>query len=177
MHISLNVRCCSSTLARWMMQADRRSWTSIIARKLLYLLSFFVVAHICMTFTVSKSHRLAISRHFLPKQKPTKRCFHGVIQTILPRSIAQLSRQCDRIASWYTSDPVFFLQLTCGHLWSDLWSPVVILDYSSLKKKKEAEYLNNLFLASNFVGEKLLQRDESLSDKCVSYRTRFLFLF
>ena len=101
-----------STLARWMTQADRRSWTSVIARKSLYLLSLFVVAHICMTFTMSKSHRLAISRHFLPKQKPTKRCFHEVIQTILPRSIAQLSRQCDRIASWYTSDPVFFLQLT-----------------------------------------------------------------
>ena len=149
-----------------MAQADRRSWTSVIARKLLYLLSFFVVAHICMTFTVSKSHRLAISRHFLPKQKPTKRCFHEVIQTILPRSIAQLSRQCDRIASWYTSDPVFFLQLTSP------WSTVVIL-----LKKNGVEYLNNLFLASNFVGEKLLQRNESLSDKCVSYRARFLVLF
>ena len=121
-----------STLARWMTQADRRSWTSVIARKSLYLLSFFVVAHICMTFTVSKSHRLAISRHFLPKQKPTKRCFHEVIQTILPRSIAQLSRQCDRIASWYTSDPVFFLQLACGH--SRLNSGPI--------QKKGAEYIS-----------------------------------
>ena len=156
-----------STLARWMTQADRRSWTSVIARKSLYLLSFFVVAHICMTFTVSKSHRLAISRHFLPKQKTTKRCFHEVIQTILPRSIAQLSRQCDRIASWYTSDPVFFLQLACGHS---------RLNPGPIQKKEQDIYLNNLFLASNFVGEKLFQRNESLSDKCVSYRVRFLVL-
>ena len=166
MHISLNVHCwssinsCKMNGAGWSTIMNR---TSVIARKSLYLLSFFVVAHICMTFTVSKSHRLAISRHFLPKQKPTKRCFHEVIQTILPRSIAHISRQCDRIASWYTSDPVFFLQLTCGH--------------RLFFQKKGAEYLNNLFLASNFVGEKLFQRNESLSDKCVSYRARFLFLF
>ena len=61
-----------STLPRWMTQADRRSWTSVIARKSLYLLSFFVVAHICMTFTVSKSHRLAINRHFLTQTEATQ---------------------------------------------------------------------------------------------------------